>query len=211
MPGSELEWIGAFFSSDGGRGFMYAYSAGKFRYAAFLPNPGPAWRPADIDFRRDYQRLGMTEALYSAANPDLRQFKRNGGKLLMYQGWSDPYEPPAATAQYYETVERLMGGRAATQDFYRLFMIPGMGHCGGGDGAGSIDYLTYLERWVERGTAPQQLIGWHMKVSQNPPRFPPPPSETTFSRPVYPYPSRVRYDGSGDPNAATSFGPVGGK
>ena len=211
MPGSELEWSGVFFSAEGGRGFMYAYSAEKFRYAAFVPNPGPSWQPEDLDFRRDYRRLGMTEALYSATDPDLRQFKRNGGKLLMYQGWNDPFEPPAATTRYYETVERLMGGRAATQDFYRLFMIPGMGHCGGGAGAGTIDYLTSLEGWVERGNAPQKLIGWHMKGPQSPQRFPPPAGETTFSRPVYPYPSRARYAGSGNPDAATSYRPVAAK
>lgn len=210
MPGSELDWIGLFFSAAGGRGFLYSYDAGKFRYAAFVTNPGPGWQPTDLDFRNDYKRLGTAEALYSAANPDLRQFERNGGRLLMYQGWNDSFEPPAAAAQYYETVERLMGGRAATQDFYRLFMIPGMGHCEGGDGAWAIDYLGYLERWVERGRAPQELIGWHMKRPHSPQRFPPRPDESNFSRPVYPYPSRARYKGSGDPNAASSFHAVAG-
>jgi feruloyl esterase len=211
MPGSELDWIGLFFSADGGRGFLYSYDEGKFRDAAFAPNPGPGWQPTDLDFRNDYTRLGMAEALYSAANPDLRQFKRNGGKLLMYQGWNDSFEPPAAAAQYYETVERLMGSRGATQDFYRLFMIPGMGHCEGGDGAWAIDYLGYLERWVEQGAAPQELLGWHMKLSRSPQRLPPRPGESSFSRPVYPYPSRARYKGSGDPNAATSYRPIAGR
>jgi feruloyl esterase len=205
MPGSELEWIGSFFSADGGHGFLYSYDEKKFRYAAFVPDPGPGWRPTDLDFRTAYRRLGTTESLYSAANPDLRQFERNGGKLLMYQGWSDSFEPPAATTQYYRAVERLMGGRGATQDFYRLFMIPGMGHCGGGEGAWTIDYLSYLESWVEQGKAPERLVGWHMKQPHNPQRFPPPPHEVSFSRPVYPYPSWARYEGSGDPNAATSF------
>jgi hypothetical protein len=207
MPGSELEWIGSDFSADGGRGFLYSYNEGKFRYAAFLPDPGPGWQPADLDFRADYRRLGMMESLYSAANPDLRQFKRNGGKLLMYQGWNDPFEPPAATTEYYDAVERLVGGRTATQEFYRLFMVPGMGHCAGGEGAWAIDYLSYLERWVEQGQAPQELVGWHVKaqaVMRNL-RFPPRPGEASFSRPVYPYPLWAKYKGYGDPNAASSF------
>jgi hypothetical protein len=213
MPGSELEWIGPDFSAAGGRGFLYSYNEGKFRYAAFLPDPGSGWQPADLDFRADYRRLGMMEALYSATNPDLRQFERNGGKLLMYQGWNDPFEPPAATTQYYETVERLMGGRAATQDFYRLFMVPGMGHCAGGEGAWAIDYLSYLERWVEQGKAPQELLGWHLQpqAAVGDLRFPPRPGEASFSRPVYPYPLWARYKGSGDPNAASSFVAVAGR
>ena len=200
MPGSELQWIGLYFAADGGRGFLYSYNEGKFRYAAFVPDPGPGWQPVDIDFRADYRRLGMTEALYSAANPDLRQFKRNGGKLLMYQGWNDPFEPPAATTQYYDTVERLMGGRAATQEFYRLFMVAGMGHCSGGEGAWAIDYLSYLESWVEQGKAPQKLVGWHADDR----------GAKTFSRPVYPYPLWAKYKGSGDANSASSFVAVAG-
>lgn len=201
MPGSELQWIGTDFSAAGGRGFLYAYNEGKFRYAAFSPDPGAGWRPQDLDFATAYRRLGMMESLYSASNPDLRQFARLGGKLLMYQGWSDPFEPPAATTQYYRAVQRLMGGRAATQSFYRLFMVPGMGHCSGGEGAWSIDYLGYLRGWVEHGTAPRQLVGRHPEEA----------GQAGFSRPVYPYPLRAKYKGSGDPNAASSFIPVAGK
>jgi hypothetical protein len=214
MRGSELEWIGADFSAAGGRGFLYGYNEGKFRYAAFLEDPGPGWQPADLDFRADYRRLGAMESLYSAANPDLRQFKRNGGKLVMYQGWNDPLEPPAAATQYYNSVVRLMGGLAATRDFYRLFMIPGMGHCAGGDGAWAIDYLSSLERWVEQGEAPDELQGWHMRVPPNPAqpqRFPPRAGAAIFSRPVYPYPLRAMYKGTGDPDSATSFRALDGK
>lgn len=217
MPGSELQWIGPDFSAGGGRGFLYSYDAGKFRYAAFLPDPGPDWHPSDLDFRSAYRRLGAMESLYSATNPDLRQFKRNGGKLLMYQGWSDPFEPPGATTEYYETVERLMGGRAATQGFYRLFMVPGMGHCALGEGPWAIDYLTYLEGWVEEGKAPDELVGWHVVLSlqaqatRHDLRYPPPPGAATFSRPVYPYPLRAKYAGAGDPTSAASFVPVPGK
>lgn len=216
MPGSELQWIGADFSAVGGRGFLYAYDAGKFRYAAFFPDPPPGWQPSDLDFRAAYRRLGMMESLYSASNPDLRQFKRNGGRLLMYQGWNDPFEPPGGATEYYETVERVMGGRAATQDFYRLFMVPGMGHCALGAGPWAIDYLTYLERWVEESKAPDELVGWHVVLSRNPAtqhdlRYPPPPGDATFSRPVYPYPLWAKYAGSGDPNSAASFVPVAPK
>jgi feruloyl esterase len=202
MPGSELQWTGLYFSADGGRGFLYSYDEGKFRYAAFSPDPAPGWQPSDIDFRADYRRLGVMESLYSASDPDLRQFKRSGGKLMMYQGWSDAFEPPAATTGFYATVQRLIGGRAATQKFYRLFMVPGMGHCGGGEGAWDIDYLSALESWVEQGKAPERLVGWHRSAQ---------PGRPSFSRPVYPYPLWAKYKGSGDPNSAGSFIAVTGK
>jgi len=101
MPGSELGWVGNYFGAEGGPGFLYSYDAEKFRYAAFFPDAGANWKPTDLNFDLDYKRLGMMESLYSATNPDLRQFKHNGGKLLVYQGWNDQLEPPGAIAEYY--------------------------------------------------------------------------------------------------------------
>jgi hypothetical protein len=217
MPGSELGWVDIYFSADGGPGFLFSYDAEKFRYAAFDPDAGPGWKPADLNFALDYKRVGTMESLYSATNPDLRQFKRNGGKLIVYQGWNDQLEPPAAIADYYETAERVIGGRTTTQDFLRLFMIPGMNHCAGGEGAWMIDYLTYLEDWVEKGKAPQKMIGAHPLLPDDPVKaqeimrdliFPLRPSDITVTRPVYPYPIRAKYRGTGDPADATNFVPA---
>ena len=116
------------------------------------------WTSSNYDFDRDYKRLGLA-ALYTDTNPDLRHFKAAGGKLLVYQGGTDTTEMPTAIVDYYETVEKVMGGSKPTQDFFRLFVIPGMNHCGGGVGAYSIDYLTYMENWVERDQAPDEMIG----------------------------------------------------
>ncbi len=90
-----------------------------------------------------------------------------------------------------------MGGPAATRDFFRLFMIPGMGHCGGGEGAGNIDYVSYLEDWVEKGRAPDALLATHNGAG-----------ESTFTRPVFPYPKRAKYKGAGDPATADNFEPA---
>jgi hypothetical protein len=216
MPGSELGWVDNYFAADGGPGDLYSYDADKFRYAAFLPDAGPGWKPGDLNFHLDYKRLGIMESLYSATNPDLRQFKHNGGKLLVYQGWNDQLEPPAAIIDYYETAERVMGGRAATREFFRLFMIPGMNHCEDGEGAWIIDYLTYLEHWVEQGEAPERMIGAHPRLPDDPARaqqvidalrFPLRSSEIAFTRPVYPYPIRAKYKGTGDTADATNFVP----
>lgn len=110
---------------------------------------------------------------------------------------------------YYETVERTMGGRAATQDFFRFFLVPGMNHCSGGDGPYAIDYLSYLEAWVERGKAPDALIGAHPVTAPETLEFPLDPAmPVTFTRPIYPHPSYPKYKGSGDPNDASNFFPV---
>ena len=215
LPGSELNWNGL-----GEIGPSFA--DGLFRYMIY--GASPEWTPANYDFNHDYKRLGLG-AIYTDTNPDLRRFKGAGGKLLAYQGWTDVIEMPSAIVDYYETVEKTMGGRASTQDFFRLFMIPGMNHCGGGTGAFSIDYLSYLEAWVEERKPPDVLVGAHISDSYQktlPPdaEWPTPdlsegkPRSTefpiAFTRPVYPYPFYAVYSGAGDPNVAANFLPAKG-
>lgn len=195
LKGSELFWTGLYSNSD--------FARNGFRI--LLPELGSSWEAKDFDFDRDYQRFGSADTLYSAVNPDLRAFKARGGKLLSYTGWADATDQQR-TADYYETVERTMGGRAATQDFFRLFVVPGMGHCGGGEGATEVDWLGALEAWVERGEAPQRLVGAHLKPTSRSIEFPIDPASIEFTRPIFPYPTRVKYLGRGDPNDAANFG-----
>lgn len=212
--GSELNWIPTFIYPDGTAGRMKEVAMDRFRYNLFVPDPGPSLKATDIDFARDYKRFGMMASLYSAANPDLRSFKAAGGKLIMYDGWSDERNMPAPIIDYYETVERTMGGRQETQNFFRLFMLPGMKHCSGGAGADAVDFLGYLEAWAEHDRAPDRLLAAHPK--QNPAaddgypyrQFPADSANVSFTRPVYPYPRRATYRGTGDPNNAVNFRPV---
>lgn len=220
FPGSELDWEVNEDSS--------AEVAEFFKYLLFRPAPGPAWKITDFDFDRDYRRLGLG-AMYTDNNPDLRRFKAAGGKLLVAQGGNDALEIPGAIFDYYETVERTMGGRAATTDFFRVFVVPGMKHCSAGDGAFAVDYLSYLEAWVEQGRAPNVMIGAHVDTtyllehsedtgasageriwwSAFRLMFPLDPEiPVTFTRALYPYPMFAKYKGTGDPNDARSFGPV---
>jgi feruloyl esterase len=223
MRGAELAF-GEYYQS----GHFSDFDVDFFRYLAFIPDPGPNWQPSDLNFDRDYKRFGMMESLYAANNPDLRTFKANGGKLILYHGWADAGAggiPPLKTVEYYETAEKTMGGPAATRDFFRLFMIPGMGHCGGGEGAAYIDYVSYLENWVEKGQAPDVMVGAHIDTdrldrfltthdSKSPnfsreyELFLNDPRSAKFTRPVYPYPFQAKYKGMGDPNRAESFEPV---
>lgn len=212
LPGSERGWLDWFSNLHSGstRG-TYNFVRQEFGYSAFRPNPGPDWRPEEFDFDQDYKRLGVTEGLYTANNPDLREFKAAGGKLIAYVGWNDAAGTPLDTVDYYETVERTLGGRQSTQEFFRLFAIPGMNHCAGGEGASVVDYLSYLETWVEKGQAPTQLVGSHLKAPASgniqPLGFPPDPALVEFSRPVYPYPVKTMYLGRGDTRNAANFGP----
>jgi hypothetical protein len=204
LPGSEKTW-------DFGTGTKYSDSF--FEYMVY--GAGPGWTTATYDFEHDYKRLGMA-ALYTDTNPDLRRFKAAGGKLLVFQGGTDTVEMPTAIVDYYETVEKVMGGLEPTQDFFRLFIIPGMNHCGGGDGATTIDYLSYLEAWVEQNHAPDKIIGAHVsdaylkslpEASRGVTVPLDPKIPLSFTRPMYPYPQFARY-ASGDPNDAASFRPA---
>jgi len=198
MLGSELNWLGWYVLPEDQPAHLTRDIAAYFRYMAFVTDPGPGWKVADLNFDQDYKRFGITRPLYSIENPDLRQFQRAGGKLLLYQGWNDPLEVPGAAVDYYQTAERVMGSRAETESFFRLFLIPGMGHCGGGEGAGDVDYLYYLDTWVTEGKAPDRLLGAHRNDPKN----------IQFTRPIYAYPVRARYRGSGDPQDAASFYPT---
>lgn len=178
-----------------------------FKYMALDPSPGPAWRFEDFDRNSDYKRLGEIQLLMDATNPDFSRFKQAGGKLIFYHGWSDGGLSANASVELYESIERTMGGRSATQDFMRLFMVPDMDHCGGGVGPNAIDYLDYLDKWVVQGKAPDMMLGEHYTSDWDPPA-PPPGTKPKFTRPIYPYPLYAKYKGSGDPNSASSFEPV---
>jgi Tannase and feruloyl esterase len=209
QPGSELNW-GNYLVQGSLPAPFEKTASDTTRY--MLSDLGPTWKFTQFDFDRDSKRLGIMGALYSAENVDLRPFKAAGGKLIVYQGWDDPAVAPLNSVDYYETVEKTMGGRTATQEFFRLYTVPGMNHCFGGVGAYAIDYVTYMEAWVEHGMAPDKLRATHLVDATTVPPFihvfPATPAAATFSRPVYPYPLQARYKGSGDPNDWASFVPV---
>ena len=208
QPGSELNWLAPYIGVNGKPAVYAGFIGNQWQFAGFSPAPGPNWDPTQFDFDKDFKRFGLVEPLLSGSNPDLRKFKARGGKLIGYQGFNDQSIVPLNFIDYYETAIRTMGGLNQTQDFFRLFMIPGMNHCLGGDGADSINYLDYLEKWVEKGQAPDVMIGAHAKAepgAMRSPRFPVPAEKIEFTRPHFPYPAQARYKGSGNPNDAENF------
>lgn len=146
----------------------------------------------------------------NATDPDLKRFQARGGKLIMYHGWSDAAIPPVNAIDYYKSVVAKMG-TAESDAFVRLYMVPGMQHCGGGPGpnvfgATSVatgdaqhDMAQALEQWVEGGKAPAQIIATKYKTGANP------ASGVARTRPLCPYPQVARWNGTGSTDDAASF------
>ena len=161
-------------------------------------DPNWDWKTFDWNRTSDYEAHRKAETklapILNATNPDLREFRRRGGKLLQYHGWNDQLIAAENSINYYESVEKLLGSAAEVQSFYRLFMAPGMTHCGGGTGPNSFDMQPLLEQWVERGIAPDRVIATR---SIN--------GVVDRSRPLCVYPKTAVYTGTGDTNDAANF------
>jgi hypothetical protein len=127
-------------------------------------------------------------------DPDLSAFRAEGGKVLIWHGWSDQLIFPEGTIDYYERVIDHFHSTEQVQRFARLFMAPGVFHCGGGTGPQVFDSFGALVRWVESGEAPDRIIA--SRVESN---------VVVRTRPLCAYPYVARYDGKGDPNSADSF------
>jgi len=151
----------------------------------------------NFDFDRDPATLARSRRIYDATSVDLRAFKARGGKILMWHGWADGAIPATSSIGYYEGVMKFMGDRKQTEDFFRLFLVPGVHHGGGGPGFTEFDSLTALENWVEKGQAPEKLIAGRLSNGV-----------LERTRPVFPYPVLALYSGKGDPKQADSFAPL---
>jgi feruloyl esterase len=145
------------------------------------------WNTFDLD--RDMPVINSKVGFVDAVDPDLSKFKARGGKLLLYAGWGDTTITPENTVLYYESVLARMGKNQG--DFTRLFMVPGMAHCRGGNGPNTFDTIGTLEAWREKGVAPAQITAY------NP--------QTNLSRPLCPYPQYAKYKGTGNVKDATNW------
>ncbi|MDX2223802.1 MAG: tannase/feruloyl esterase family alpha/beta hydrolase [Rhodospirillaceae bacterium] len=224
MPrGSEDQWSPIFIGRDGRPPMMGQTGTSITGFMGFWPAVGPNYSIMDYDYDRDPPRRQLTEALHTAKNPDLRPFRDAGGKLILYHGTHDNNIPYEAAVDYYETAAKVMGGEAATKEFFRFFAMPAVNHCRYGHGGGEVDWITTLENWVEKGQAPDAVIAHHMLeepyptlMTNNPDtqdgrytqmaRHPLPPSSYDRTRPIFAYPDVAKWDGTGDPNVAASWG-----
>lgn len=171
------------------QGQMYAESA--LQYIAF-PKPDPTYQMSQFNLERDASRLDWFSKLMNATDPDLARFRERGGKILMYFGWADPALNPLLGVEYYESVLKTMGPSA--RDFFRLYMMPGVFHCGGGVGPACVDMLSRVIPWVEQGKVPESIVATQ-----------PEGGKVLRSRTLCPYPQISKYQGQGSVDDAANF------
>ncbi len=204
MPGSEAVTIGLF-GGGSGSGWLnvivptkpganpadFNLAENTMRYLVHKP-PKPDYDYKTFDFDRDIRLVDEWSKLADAKNPDLSKFKKSGGKLLMTYGWADSILQPMMGVNYYE--QALAKNGPGTPEFFRLFMVPGMAHCGGGIGPDRHDAMTAIINWVEKGKAPASITA--SRVVNN---------QVVRTRPLCPYPQVARYSGQGSIDDAANF------
>lgn len=192
QPGSELSWAGVFVPETGNdRIFSAVIANDALGYLIYEQNPPAPYSIDGLAFdSAAFDAIRPLNGLYASTDPDLSVFQAAGGKLILWHGWSDPHISPINTIAYFEAVESTLGPEQAAS-FIRLFLLPGMYHCGGGTGPNSFDMLTAMMDWVENGVAPEMIVASHRNSGN--------------TRPVYNYPLVASWSGEGSPNVAANF------
>jgi len=166
------------------------YAVDYFKYIIFND---PNWDPKTLNFDSDLARAAKVEQykIFDATDPNLAAFTGRGGRLLMYQGWAEPGIPPRNVVTYYGEVQKKTKNAA---DAVRLFMVPGMGHCGGGDGTSTFDMVAALDRWLTTGKPPASIPASRVRSGA-----------VDRTRPLCPWPQVATYKGSGSTDDAANF------
>jgi len=184
--GSELGW-----NTFAGQQ-PFGIAAQMFQFMVFND---PNWDYKTLNFDAHMAQVSKAESgLINAQETNLKPFFSSGGKLIQYHGWSDPQIVAASSTEYYERVLKTMGGAGNVANNYRLFMVPGMAHCGGGTGTSSFDMLTALEQWVEASKAPESIPA--SRVTNG---------KVDRTRPLCAYPQKATYKGTGSVDEAANF------
>ena len=158
----------------------------------YLVYEDPDWDWREFELERDLALVREKAGDIEALEADLSEFKAQGGKLLLYHGWNDPGPSPINTIDYYESVLATMG--PDQDDWLRLYLMPGVGHCRGGIGPDRADFLGAVETWVEDGEAPERITASRVRDG-----------ELEVSRPLCPYPEAAAWNGDGDPDDAGNY------
>nr|BFE60197.1 tannase/feruloyl esterase family alpha/beta hydrolase [Dactylosporangium thailandense] len=195
--GSELEWTLFIPAAQGQPVASEMFALSYLRHLADPNHPSPGYQLTDLRFTVSaFWKTVLPSSTYMAAlDPDLSRFQRSGGKLILWHGWNDQHISPQNTLVYWDTVNTTMGERTVDR-FARLYLFPGMAHCGGGEGPNTFDVLTPVMAWVESGAQPGKIVASRSTDGT-----------ITRTRPIYPYPTVARYDGTGSVDDAASFVP----
>ena len=178
--GSELGWSPV----------PVSYATDYFKHIVFRD---PEWDFKTLNYDAHLTQVTSRPEhfIFDANDPDLTAFTRRGGKLIMYQGWAEPGIPPRNIVSYHDAV---LQKTPNARDAVRLFMVPGMGHCGGGNGASTFDMVAPLDAWVEKGTAPSRIPASRTRDGK-----------VDRTRPLCAWPQTADYDGSGSTDEAENF------
>lgn len=204
VPENWQTWI-----TGAGEGQLAVGSFFANTFFADMVFENPQWDFHTLNFESDVKLTDdKLASILNSADPNLRPFKARGGRLIQYHGWGDAAIPPQNSIDYFESVQSAMG---TTKEFYRLFMVPGMSHCGGGVGANVFgnrlvveqadsahDIVMALDQWVLHDVAPDQIIATGFVDGR-------PGNGIAMTRPLCPYPQDAHYKGTGDTNSAASF------
>jgi feruloyl esterase len=186
QPGSELGWAGL----AGKQPFGYANDFYKY-----FVKKDPNWDYKTLNFDTDVAQAEKEwEGNFDYFHANLQPFFDRGGKLIQYHGWADPLITPGVSIAYYNAVSKAMGGVGKMDDKLRLFMVPGMAHCGGGDGTSTFDMLAAIEQWVENGKAPVTIPASRVVNGA-----------VVRTRPLCQYPKEAVYKGTGSTDEASNF------
>lgn len=185
-PGTELRWNRLAGGPSPADLFL-----DQFRYLVYGDGN---WDWRTFDLQRDAAKAHAVNKDLLELDPRLSAFARRGAKLLIYHGWADQQVAPGASVEFYRSVVRSSPDPAGASAWIRLFMVPGMGHCSGGEGPDEFDALGALEQWVEQGAAPARIVAAH-RTGGNVDR----------TRPLCPYPQMARYTGHGSIDDAADF------
>jgi feruloyl esterase len=184
-PGSELQWGGV-----AGNEPHPMYND----LLRFIVMQDRDWDFRTLDVRRQLELARKADhGVLSATSLELSPFVSRGGKLLIYHGWADQNIPPRESVNYYNGLVKTMG-KEKVDGAIRLYMVPGMGHCGGGDGPNEFDMLAVLEHWREDGKAPSEIVASQLRAGH-----------VSRARPLCPYPQIARYRGAGSVDRAENF------
>jgi hypothetical protein len=183
------------FITDGGRappqGPSLGFALGT-QFFKFLVFNDPAWDYSHYDVANARKDGRLAATFMNATNPDLDAFKAKGRKLIVWHGWSDPAMTALGSIKYYEQVR---GRDAGVHNYFRMFLMPGVLHCGGGPGPDSVDWPATIVDWVENSRAPDQVIARKSGAG----------SAVSRTRPLCPYPQHAEYTGRGSTDDAANF------
>jgi feruloyl esterase len=167
---------------------QFGFGTEMFKYLVYND---PDWDYSKYNFEDFFKDTEYAASYLNASNPDYSAFKKSGGKIIFMHGWEDPALSALATIEHFESVLQI---HPDADSFTKLYLLPGVLHCGGGPGPDQVDWLNVIRDWVEKGEAPDRLVVNKLKKG-----------EVVLSRPVFPYPRTAVYDGQGDPNIEGSF------